>query len=90
MEEGASKEYENKLKAFYHHAEASQIAEKAETHLEQFDFKALLIAQHREAVNVYEDAKMQEIMRLGYVGIILFTTKLLSQSLFLCLHCNKL
>ena len=56
---GASKEYENKLKAFYHHAVASQIAEKAETHPDQFDFKALL-SHSTEAVNVYDDAKMQE------------------------------
>ena len=56
---GASKEYEEKLKAFYHHSVASQMAEKAEVHPEQFDFK-LLLSHSTEAVSVYQDVKMQE------------------------------
>ena len=56
---GESKEYENKLKAYYHHSVASEIAEKAESHPEEFDFK-LLLSHSTEAVKAYQDAKMQE------------------------------
>ena len=55
----ASKEYENKLKAHYHHAVASQIAEKAEVSPEEFDFKTLL-SHSTEAVKIFNDAKMLE------------------------------
>lgn len=56
---GASKEYENKLKAYYHHAVASEMAEKAESSPEEFDFK-LLLSHSTEAVNAFDDVKMQE------------------------------
>lgn len=56
---GASKEYENKLKAYYHHAVASEMAEKAESSPEEFDFK-LLLSHSTEAVSAFDDVKMQE------------------------------
>lgn len=56
---GASKGYENKLKSHYHHAVASDIAQKAEERPEDFDFK-LLLSHSTEAVKLYDDAKMQE------------------------------
>ena len=56
---GASKDYENKLKAFYHHAVATEMAEKAESSPEEFDFK-LLLSHSTEAVSVFQDAKMLE------------------------------
>lgn len=52
---GANKEYEDKLKAYYHHAKASEIAEGTE----DLDFK-MLISHSSEAVKVYSDPKMQE------------------------------
>jgi hypothetical protein len=54
---GESKEYETKLKAHYHHAVASDMAEREES--DTFNFKQL-ISHSAEAVRIYQDAKMQE------------------------------